>query len=97
MDGLMELTNAGPTPESFLTVILSVKVWNCVKTLNSEGIKFNVLIIKFPNAHINVNHVGGGGAGQYRGFDDKTHPLPGTFSNLPVPRLSLLMRMSSDA
>ena len=61
-----------------------------MKTLNSEGINFNVLIIKFPNAHINVNPVGGGG--QYRGFDDKTHPLPGTFSNLPVPRLSLLMR-----
>jgi hypothetical protein len=37
-------------------------------------------------AHINVNPVGGR-PGQYRGFDHKTHPLPGTFSNLPVPRM----------
>ena len=57
------------------------------------------------NAHINVNPVGGGGGGpgQYRGFDDKTHPLPGTFSNLPCrgglssAGLEFLMRMSSDA
>jgi hypothetical protein len=51
---------------------------------------------------------GGGGAGQYRGFDHKTHPLSGTFSNLPVPRMGRfefrpacsqvdVMRMSSDA
>ena len=30
---------------------------------------------------------GGGGRGQYRGFDDETHPLPETFSNLPVPMM----------
>jgi hypothetical protein len=75
----MELTNAGPTPESFLTVILSVKVWNCVKTLNSEGIKFNVLIIKFPNAHINVNHVGGGGLDSIGGLMTKLIPSLGHF------------------
>ena len=32
-----------------------------MKTRNSEGINLNVLIIKFPNAHINVNPVGEGG------------------------------------
>ena len=30
---------------------------------------------------------GRGRPGQYRGFDDETHPLPETFSNLPVPRM----------
>jgi hypothetical protein len=47
-----------------------------------------VWIYTQSNAHINVNPVGTGGGrpGQYRGFDHKTHPLPGTFSNLSVPR-----------
>ena len=41
----------------------------------------------FATMHISMWGGGGGRPGQYRGFDDKTHPLPETFSNLPVPRM----------
>ena len=38
---------------------------------------------------INVNPVGGGRPGLWRGFDHKTRPFHGKFDHMPIPRVGL--------